>query len=188
MRWSRAALSLLTLLAVAACGVPAQDEPHEVTLPRRPLTATSPSPAESGSAGEVAEVLCLVRDGSLAQAVRRVSGAPTAQRQLTDLVAGPTATERQAGLSSALAGTSLTVRVGAAGGGAVVEVAEPDAGSGRSDELLGYAQIVCTLTSRADIGSVVFTQGGQPLRVPRGDGSLSDGPLTGADYRELIGP
>ncbi|MEV6349892.1 GerMN domain-containing protein [Actinoplanes sp. NPDC051851] len=178
-----AALFLPAALFLSACGVSVQGEPHEVELPRRPLTAQS---ATAFGSGEVAEVLCLIRDGKLAQTVRRVSGMPTAQQQLGELVSGPTPVEQNAGLSTALAGMSLEVTTPTVT--AVVEVTEADSGSGRNDEVLGYGQIVCTLTSRADIGSVSFTQSGKSLRVPRGDGSLSDAPLTAGDYRALLAP
>jgi spore germination protein GerM len=174
---------LVFLLVLAGCGIPAQDEPHEVSLPRGELNTATAGPAPGG---EVAEVLCLVRDGRLVQAVRRVGAVPSPQKQLDDLIAGPTAAERGLGLSTSLAGTDLSVRD--SGDGVTVEVAEEDAGSARSDEVLAYAQIVCTLTARADVASVSFTRGGDPLRVPRADGSLTDRPLRGWDYSSLIAP
>ncbi|MBB2941421.1 spore germination protein GerM [Actinoplanes lutulentus] len=172
--------ALLLTLLLAGCGIPAQDEPHAVTLPRGDLNTATAGPAPGG---EVAEVLCLVRDGRLVQAVRRVSSVPTTQRQLDDLTAGPTAAERGLGLSTSLSGTTLSVRNSNKSDGVTVEVAEAGA---RSDEVLAYAQIVCTLTARADVASVSFTRDGDPLRVPRADGSLTDQPLRGWDYRGLI--
>ncbi|WP_378032134.1 GerMN domain-containing protein [Actinoplanes sp. GCM10030250] len=157
-------------------------------LPRAPLNDRPTAPPTAGPAGEVAEVLCLVRDGGLAQTVRRVGGVPTRQQQLDDLVAGPTLAEQNIGLSSALTGLSLAVRVPIGVDDVTVEVTEADDGTARNDEVLGYAQIVCTLTARSDVSSVAFTRDGEPLRVPRGDGSLTEGPLRGWDYRTLIQP
>ncbi|OJF11374.1 GerMN domain-containing protein [Couchioplanes caeruleus] len=176
-----------TLFLASACGVPTQDEPHPVTLPRRPLNA-SPSAAASEPAGEVAQVLCLVRDNRLAQTVRRVGAVPGPQRQLDQLIAGPTPAEQAQGLSTALATTTLTVTVPPGAAVATVEISEADDNAARSDEVLAYGQIVCTLTSRADIAAVSFHRDGQPLQVPRGDGTLSSEPLRAADYRILIGP
>ncbi|WP_374238213.1 GerMN domain-containing protein [Actinoplanes sp. DH11] len=176
----RLTAAAVALVLLAGCGIPAQDEPHPVDLPRGPLNTVPAGPAPGG---EVAEVLCLVRDGRLVQAVRRVGAVPTPQRQLDDLTAGPNAAERGLGLATALAGTTLSVR--SDGAGVTVEVAEA---ASRTDEVLAYAQIVCTLTARADVASVSFTRGGDPLRVPRADGSLTDRPLRGWDYSELIVP
>ena len=185
-RVRRYAATAVLLLPLAACGVPAQDEPHAVDLPRRPLTTPSTMPGGPIRNGEVAEVLCLVRDGRLSQTVRRVLAAPTPQRHLDDLVAGPTSQERGLGLTSALTGAGLSVTVSAPDDRA--HVAGIDPGSARSDDVLAYAQVVCTLTARPDIDTVVFTQDGRPLTVPRGDGSLSGVPLRNEDYRSLIGP
>jgi hypothetical protein len=57
----------------------------------------------------------------------------------------------------------------------------------RSDEVLAYGQMVCALTSQgADVGTVSFASGGQPLAVPRADGSLVAGALTIADYADPL--
>jgi hypothetical protein len=173
---------------LAACGVPAQDEPHAVGLPRRPLTGTAPVPAGTAAAGDLAEVLCFVRDGSLVEAVRRVGTRSSPQQQVADLAAGPTEVERDAGLTTALTATALSVGLPAGSTEARVEVAVADEGGARSDEMIAYGQIVCTLTARPDVGSVVFVRDGARLEVPRADGSLSAGPLYGSDYASLVRP
>jgi spore germination protein GerM len=182
----RTAQFAVTLLLLGGCGVPAQDEPHQVELPRRPLNETI-TPTVTEPAGEVAQVMCLVRDNRLVQAVRRVDAIPGPQRQLDQLIAGPTPAEQAQDLSTALATTALTVTVPTTGV-ATVEVGETDESTGRSDEVLAYGQIVCTLTSRADIAVVSFQRDGRPLQVPRGDLTLTSEPLREADYRSLIGP
>jgi spore germination protein GerM len=183
----RRALVLVPVLTLAACGLPAQDEPHTVGLPRPPLTAPLPSVA-AGRPGAYAEILCLVRDDQLVQAVRRIDAPPGAQLQLTHLLAGPDAAERDTGLTTALTGLSLTVSRSPSGSEARVEVAESAESAAIVDDALTYGQVVCTLTSRPDVSTVVFTRRGQPLEVPRADGSLSRDPLTGNDYAALIVP
>lgn len=179
-------VACMSMASIAGCGVPAQDEPHAVDLPRSPLAA-APEDQPSPVAGEVGEVLCLVRDGRLIQAVRRVATAPSVQQQLEELVAGPTSAEQSLGLTTALAHLSLSARP-SSGPGIAVEVTEPDEGNARSDEILAYGQIVCTLTARADVNTVIFTEEGQRLEVPRADGTLTSEPLRGSDYSSLIGP
>jgi hypothetical protein len=179
-----AALAAAVMLS-ASCGVTAQDRPHVVELPRRPLT-DAVAPASPARPGEAAEVLCLVRDAHLVQIVRRIAVPPSPQQQLDDLRAGPTAGEGGNGLTSALAGLSFTVSFPDRSSDAVVEVSEADDGAARADETLAYGQVVCTLTSRADVSSVRFTQHGETLEVPRADGSLSRGPLFGSDFAALI--
>ncbi|MFI5842548.1 GerMN domain-containing protein [Catenuloplanes sp. NPDC051500] len=185
VRWRLAGCCLA--LVLAGCGLPAQDEPHAVTLPHQPLTAPLPSTA-AGRPGAFAEILCLVRDGRLVQAVRRIDALPDAQQHLAHLLAGPSPGERDSGLTTALSGLSLTVTRSPGGTEARVEVTETDQSAAITDDSLTYGQVVCTLTSRADVTAVVFTRGGARLEVPRADGSLSTDPLTGQDYAALIAP
>ncbi len=182
------AVTVLVSCVLASCGVPAQDDPHRVELPRRPFTTPTSGAVIDDEAGDVAAVLCLTRRGRLVQVVRRISTTPSPQRQIEHLVAGPTAAERDNGLASALTGLSLAVDVPAGGTHASVEVTEADEGNARSDEVLLFGQIVCTLTSRPDISSVSFLRDGRRLDVPRADGSLTQERLRAGDYSSLIGP
>jgi hypothetical protein len=187
-RRHRVGAVVLAACLLAGCGVPAQDEPHTVELPRRALSSTAPAPVGKIAAGDVAEVLCFVRDGSLVEVVRRVDTRTGLQQQAQDLIAGPTDVERNAGLTTALGATALNVGLPAGSAEARVEIAETDEGGARSDEMIAYGQIVCTLTARPDVSSVIFVRDGARLEVPRADGSLSAGPLHGADYASLVRP
>jgi hypothetical protein len=72
---------------------------------------------------------------------------------------------------------------------AVIAIDEPAGAGARSDDVLAYGQIVCTLTGRgAEIGTVSFVSHGEPLAVPRPDGSLTGGELTISDYTSLLDP
>jgi hypothetical protein len=71
---------------------------------------------------------------------------------------------------------------------AVVDIGDGPPEAGRTDEILAFGQIVCTLAARSDVNGVVFVRGDQPLEVPRSDGSLSSGPVTAANYADLIAP
>lgn len=177
-------LGLVVLVAVVGCGVSAEREPRAVTPPRGPVPGTSPPMVTE--AGELVERLCYVRDDALVMVDRRVRIRPTPREQVGMLLDGPIEAERDAGLSSALTGVGVVTGIQVAGGEATVDVVEGLAGSVRSDEVLAYGQLVCTLTSRDDIDRVSFVQDGEPLGVPRADGSLSTGPLTVTDYASMI--
>jgi hypothetical protein len=179
----RPVVLLAGVLLLAGCGVPAQNEPHAVDLPRQSLS--TPSPAPASTTGEVAEVLCLVRGDRLQYAVRRLDRMPPVQQQLDQLMAGPTQAEREQGLTSALGAMTLTDRSPPRSRNVTVQVAEAPEDNARSDEYLAYGQIVCTLTARPDVDAVVFTRDDERLEVPRGDGSLSSEPLRARDYAEL---
>lgn len=177
-------LVLLALGTTAGCGVPVDRSPRDLDPSHVVYGSDAPAPDRFGNA---VERLYLVRDGKLIRVLRRLPAARTPQQMVQDLVAGPTRKEQQDGLTSALStmqvgATTITQRR------AAVEIGAPAVPGARSDEVLAYAQIVCTLTSQgAEVGTVSFTRGGRPLAVPRGDGLLSTGPLTIADYADLIG-
>jgi hypothetical protein len=142
----------------------------------------------SPAPGVPVELLYLVRDTGLVPVRRSAERLPAIDEQLQHLLSGPTSAEREVGYTSALTGITVTGMVEVRGGDATVEIGNRSDGAGRSDEVLAYGQIVCTLTSRADVDTVSFLHDGQPLRVPRADASLSGGRLTGADYADLVLP
>jgi len=59
---------------------------------------------------------------------------------------------------------------------------------GGQEQILALAQVVLTATSVAGVADVRFTLEDQPVDIPRGDGTLSSGPLTTRDYASLRGP
>ncbi len=180
--------SLVLVLAIAGCGISAEGRPREIEPPRGPfpdIATTAPSAPEAGAA---AEPLYFVRADRLVAVIRRVRTAPTVQEQVQHLIAGPTELESAADLASALNGTIELGGVTVVGSQATIEVGDDVNGAGRSDEVLAFGQLVCTLTARPELAGVSFQRDGRPLGVPRADGSLSTGPLTAADYAALTAP
>ncbi|SIQ77732.1 GerMN domain-containing protein [Micromonospora avicenniae] len=170
---------------LGGCGVPVDEEPRRVQPPPGsfPTTGTAGPTAASG---RVTETLCFVREDRLDRAVRRVDALPGVDVHLQHLLAGPAAGEREAGFASALPGTVTVAGVRMNGTLAEVDVRAAGEETGRSDEVLAFGQIVCTLTTRSDVRRVSFRRDGRPLDVPRGDGSLSRDPLGAADYAPLM--
>ncbi|MEU4555340.1 sporulation and spore germination protein [Micromonospora violae] len=181
----------LVVLAGAAlltgCSIPTDDAPRVVQAPRGPSHSSAPVDT-TAPPGRAAETLCFVRDNRVISFVRRVDQPPTIEDQLRHLLAGPTAAERATDLTSALPGAVNAAGVTVTGREARVVVDTPGEDAGRSDEVLAFGQIVCTLTSRDDVTTVTFSRDGRPLGVPRADGSLSEQPLTRADFAPLISP
>ena len=105
---------------------------------------------------------------------------------LTDLLAGPSDGERAAGITSALLGANVVSGAHLSDGHAIVELSATIENSARNDDVLAYAQLVCTPAGRADANGVTFTHNGQPVGVPRADGSLTQEPLTADDYIALL--
>jgi hypothetical protein len=132
--------------------------------------------------GEFVETLCFVRNDRLVRVDRRVPTPSRPETQVELLAAGPAGPDLEAGLTTALTGASRITGVRIAGREALVDVADGVVGTGRTDEMLAFGQVVCTLTARPDVDLVSFLHDSRRLGVPRADGSLSTGPLTPADY------
>jgi spore germination protein GerM len=121
-------------------------------------------------------------------AVRRDVATRSALSALEALVSGPTRGELGAGLSSVLSPGDVDLSLVSVRG-AVVTVplsGRPGGVTERADALLGYAQVVLTLTRLGAVDGVVFELEGEPLTVPRADGSLGAGELRAADYASLL--
>lgn len=176
---------LVTAVVTTGCGVGTDDAPRALDPGSAPFrdAFTRASPAPTG-AGRV--LVYLVRDGVLVAVPRRVPAPPTAQAVLQAVLSGPTARERDAGLTSS---APLEAEVTAAGLAGVVEVDIPagdTATAVRSDEIVGYGQLVLSLTSLRGVTGVRFVRDGSALSVPRGDGQLTTTVLTRQDYRSLL--
>ncbi len=128
----------------------------------------------------------MVRNGMLVAVPRSATAPPPIDNQLSDLLAGPTKPEREAGITSALTGLAVNPRVRLDTGEATVDMDSQPDDAGRNDQILAYGQIVCTLVSRPDVDAVTFYQKGERLGVPRADGSLVQGTLTCTDYASLV--
>jgi hypothetical protein len=178
----RKLLVLLLAFALAGCGVPRDSRPRDIDDPQARGSA-GPLAADAGTA---IVRLYLVRSGRLVRVIRRVPSAQPPSGQLRELLKGPTASESADGLTSALS-TMDVLGMTIINRRATVSIAMPTEQGARSDEVLAYGQIVCTLTSQgAEVGTVSFVTGSKPLAVPRADGSLADGSLTIADYAGLL--
>jgi spore germination protein GerM len=182
----RPGLSVALALLAAGCGVRAESQPRTLDPGTAPFRSIGQSPT-AAPVGTGRALVYLVRGGVVVAVVRRVPQPPTPDAVLTALVVGPSGRESDAGLTTAvLSGTTLD-KQGTAAGIAYVDVpASSTTESGRNDEVLAYAQVVVTLTALPAVTGVRFLRDGQPLEVPRADGSLARVPLTRRDYTTLL--
>jgi hypothetical protein len=168
------------------CGIKAETSPRALDPGAGPFRAaiSEASPAPTG-AGRV--LVYLARDGVLVAVTRRVPLPATPASVLQALLAGPIQRELDAGLGSAVPARVSVDESTAVPGLVRLQVPPPESSSGaRTDEVLGYGQLVLTLTSLPGISSVQFVRDGKALSVPRGDGALSSAALTRRDYAELL--
>jgi hypothetical protein len=186
--WTSGGRGLAVVLAavvLAACGVPRDDAPRALEPGEVPYASPRPSPV-ADAAGDARAALFFVRGDDVVRTPRRVEQPVETTELLGLLLTGPTPEEREAGLISVIPSTVTVQDVSTVGSTAVVTLGGPDSEVLRLQPL-AYAQIVATLAPHR-VSGVRFRLNDADLRVPRGDGSLTDSPLSREDYEELLGP
>ena len=148
----RRVLLALVLLA-AGCGSSEETAEPGASIPTRatttgpaPTTTTTTPPAEPAPAGETVLSVYFLRDGKVAAARRTVPETDAVARAALDaLAAGPTALEREAGLTSEVPGALAIERLAVSGGVATLDLA---------GGCPPVAQIVYTLTQFSTVERV----------------------------------
>lgn len=183
---ARAALAATIVLALAACGVPTDDEarltdPAEVPFGLLDTDRRGRTEAEPSGPTVVEVYLLAETEGALIPVARRVED-PGLMTALAELERGPTDAEAAAGLRSALDETDVIIDAAIRGDTATVDLAEGFSAISGASQLVAIAQTVFTATARPGVERVAFLLEGRPIEIPRGDGSLTSGAVTRDDY------
>lgn len=108
---------------------------------------------------------------------------------MTQLLAGPAAADRTAGLASAIPSATRLLGINIADGTATVDLSGDFASGGGSLSMSGrLAQVTYTLTQFPSVSQVTFRMDGKPVTVFGGEGILLDHPSTRASFETLTPP
>jgi spore germination protein GerM len=200
MKRSVLLISVLALV-VAACAPsgttdagPVTTQPTITTVPATSST-TSPTPQSSTTTSTTVPAeeqflnIYLIKDASYAVAVTRaVPATPqVATNAIRSLLAGPTAEERDEGLSSAIPEDTLLLGIVIEDQLATIDLGrEFESGGGSFGMLSRLAQVVYTLTQFPTVNSVNFKLDGEPITVFSGEGILLEEPVTRGDYASIL--
>jgi len=183
------ALAATALAGAAGCGIPPDDHatlaaPSSVPfdlLGQAPPPAATPLPA---SPTEKA-TLFLVQGERLAPVQRELPAPVSVESVLEALAAGPTATEAELGLRTALLAPGLMRSGGVSGGIATIDLGQPFTEIAGRDQIVALAQIVSTVTGLPGVGRASFTLEGNPVGILRGDGAVTAESVSRDDYATL---
>lgn len=130
-------------------------------------------------------------DGSLVggtggTALSGPSPSTVATRLVRRLSAGPTPSQRDAGLSTALAPGVPVTLVDVIGNTARVTLRQPERDPAAERLPLAVGQVVLTLSSAPGVERVQFLSDGEPAAVPVPSGARRSTPVTAADYAPLL--
>jgi hypothetical protein len=181
------ACSMLSVVLLAACGLREQSEPSVVASDDVPfgLVDRPPKGSLEPDAPQLVVLYFLGRDG-LVRVDRPIDGVMTPDRALRELLAGPSVSERHAGVGSALVSASAARFRQTRNGVARVALASGFRDSAIGNQPAALAEIVYTLTAFSEIEQVSFSVDGETVAVPRPDGSLAEGPVDRRDYGGLL--
>lgn len=181
------AASALLAGALGGCGVTAQSGVSLADDEEVPFGLLDPTETSSPVQGTGAAVaVFLVREDGHLVGVARLAPTGALSSRLKVLAEGPTPAEASGGLRSAVPGPDVVASVELVGGVATVDLSREFAELTGADQLLAIAQMVFTLTDRNDVERVGFTLDGEPVQVPRGDGSLTSEPVSRGAYAPLV--
>jgi len=193
MRTSSVVVLLAVALTTAGCGDDSTDpgndpsaSPTGAATSAPPTTSPSATPTASPPSTAVSAVSVYLLRGEKVQPVRRIAqGQDVAADAVRALLAGPTAAERAAGLSSAVpAGTTLR-SISIASGLATVDLTGTyDDGGGSLSMQARVAQVVFTLTRFTAVERVSFRLDGTPVTALGGEGVDVD-KVDRVDYEDL---
>jgi spore germination protein GerM len=171
------------------CGIPPDDHatlaapgsvPFDLLGQAPSVTATTlnSSPTERAT-------LFLVQGERLAPVQRELPAPVSVESVLEALAAGPTATEVELGLRTALLAPGLMRSGGVSGGIATIDLGQPFTEISGRDQIVALAQIVSTVTGLPGVGRASFTLEGNPVGILRGDGAVTNESVSRDDYATL---
>jgi hypothetical protein len=145
-------------------------------------TATEPNPSP------VLLQVWFARGEQLVSEQRTHAATPrVATAAVEALLAGPTAAERAAGITTAIPRGTRLLGVSIKGGVATVDLtSEYQSGGGSLSMQVRLGQVVYTLTQFPTVETVRFALDGTPVNVFSGQGIVLDHPVGRSDYRDLL--
>jgi hypothetical protein len=177
-----------TTVSISGCGVGAQTTAHPIAGGDLPSALLSPSaPTVSSAVPQLPSSTIYLVEGDGLVSVRR----PTARTAslaglLTSLLAGPTRTESENGLSTAINTDPVLNHVAMHDGTATVDLGGAFGDVRGQQEVLAAAQDVLTTLSYPGVIRVQITLDGAVTDIPLADGTLTPDSLDRADYAPLL--
>lgn len=175
----------VAVLALAGCAGGDDDAAPTAPPTTAPGTTTTSSETD-GQTSTTALRVYFVRNDRMGAAGRDVQATPAVGGvALRELIAGPTATDREAGLDSEIpTGTQLN-GLTIDNGVATVDLSRAfQSGGGSTSMQLRVAQIVYTLTQFPSVKRVRFRIDGKPVEAIGGEGVLVDPPVGRAAFEK----
>lgn len=178
----RALVGIGLAVLLASCAIGPESEPEAVAVTIEP--GTSARAEATGSGDHV--VYLIDADGDLVESPRDLSAPVDIRQLLTSLLAGPTASEVDRGLSTAIPSSTVLSKADLVDDTLELDLRGDFAAAGGDREIAAIAQIVLTVTQLQDVDFVTFSLSGTRVAVPRGNGALTRDAVGHDDYLDLL--
>ena len=183
-------LALAVVATLTACGIPQDKEPTAtpggVVMPAVAPSAMAPPGGPAGPSPAEANLTVFLVQADHLKKVVRSAHSDDLPRALGVLLAGPTEAELGAGIRTAIGPQTELRSARLDGDTAVIDLSAAFVEVGGQEQILAVAQVVLTATAAPGVGRVRFLLEGQPVEIPRADGTLSSESLGAADYERLL--
>ncbi len=181
---------LVAALGLAGCGIPPDDHATLAAEDSVPFDLLGRAPSVTATTLPFSQTekstLFLVQGERLAPVQRELPAPVSVESVLEALASGPTTTEVQLGLRTALLNFPGLMRSGGVSGGiATIDLGQPFTEIAGRDQIVALAQIVSTVTGLPGVGRVRFTLDGNPVGILRGDGAVTTETVSRDDYATL---
>lgn len=182
------AILIASALLATACGPKQAVAPTGDGATVTPDATAPPAPADTAPSGglhpaSAPALVYFARDEKVAACYRKVATPAVARGAMLELLKGPNAAEKTAGMTSAIPAGTRLLGLDVAGGTATVDLTgEFDDGGGTLSMSMRVAQVVHTLTQFSTVERVSFRMDGAPLTVLGGEGLLIGEPQTRAGW------
>jgi spore germination protein GerM len=184
-----AAALVAAALVAAGCGVSPQGHATLAAPGSVPFDLLGQTPSATATTLQISPTdkatIFLVQGERLAPVQRELPAPVSVESVLEALAAGPTATEVQLGLRTALLASGLMHSGGVSGGIATIDLGQPFTEIAGRDQIVALAQIVSTVTGLPGVGRAAFTLDGNPVGILRGDGAVTTESVSRDDYATL---
>ncbi|MDQ1491438.1 MAG: hypothetical protein QOJ23_3952 [Actinomycetota bacterium] len=183
------AAAVTVALLGAGCGIPSDDHATLAAAGSVPFDLLGQAPSASTTTMPASPTeratLFLVQGERLAPVQRELPAPVSVESVLQALAAGPSATEVELGLRTALLAPGLMRSGGVSGGIATIDLGQPFTEIAGRDQIVALAQIVSTVTGLPGVGRASFTLEGNPVGILRGDGAVTTESVSRDDYATL---
>jgi spore germination protein GerM len=154
-----------------------------VTTTEPPTDVEPPEPVE-----QVFVELFFIKEGLSAKSIVRAVDTPLiATNAMRALIEGPTPTEQDTELSTAIPDDTLLLGLTIEDGLATIDLSrEFEVGGGSFNILSRLAQVVYTLTQFPTVDEVLFHIDGEPVEVFSGEGVVLEDPVDRSDYATIL--